>query len=243
MPDAEALAAEAAERFIQLSQEGIAARGRFTVALSGGSTPAKLYACLAEPAQRDRVSWDQTFFFTGDERFVPQDDERSNFGLARRALLEPIGVPESNWFPMPTPPLATDLADAAHRYMDTLATFFQAPRLDAPPVFDLILLGLGDDGHTASLFPGMPALEAQAVWVTGTPPGTLPPPVPRLTLTFPILNCARSTLFLVAGAGKADALQATLKAGALPKTHPAAGIRPANGTLTFLLDQAAAARL
>jgi 6-phosphogluconolactonase len=241
-PDADALAAEAADRFVQLAQEAIAERGRFTVALSGGSTPEKLYALLVGPERRQRVAWDKAFFFVGDERFVPLADERSNFGTACRALLEPAKVPESNWFPMPTPPSVTDLGEAAHQYTDTLSTFFQVLCLERPPVFDLILLGLGDDGHTASLFPGKPALES-AAWVVETPPGVLPPPVDRLTLTFPVLNAARHTLFLAAGAKKADALEAVLKKGAPPATHPAAGVRPVNGTLTFLLDQAAAAKL
>ena len=179
----------------------------------------------------------------GDERFVPHDDERSNFGMAQRALLEPVGVPQSNWFPIPTPPSVTDLGVAAHHYTDTLSVFFQALRLDTPPVFDLILLGLGDDGHTASLFPGKPSLETLASWVVGTSPGTLPPPVGRLTLTFPVINAACAILFLAAGEKKADALQAVLKDHALPATHPAAGVQPTNGTLTYLLDQAAAAKL
>jgi 6-phosphogluconolactonase/glucosamine-6-phosphate isomerase/deaminase len=144
---------------------------------------------------------------------------------------------------MPTPPDVTDLGEAAHRYTDTLSTFFQALRLETPPVFDLILLGLGDDGHTASLFPGYPSLQTLAAWVVGTPPGTLPPPVDRLTLTFPVINAARHALFLIAGEKKADALEAVLKKGAPPATHPAAGVHPVQGTLTYLVDQAAAAKL
>jgi 6-phosphogluconolactonase len=243
LTDADALALEAANRFIRLAQEAITERGRFTVALSGGSTPEKLYALLVAPERKALVAWDKIFFFVGDERFVPLDDASSNFGMARRALLEPAGVPESNGFPMPTPPNVTDLAEAAHRYTDTLSVFFQTVRLETPPVFDLILLGLGDDGHTASLFPGKPALETVANWVVGTPPGVLPPPVDRLTLTFPVINAARNVLFLAAGAKKAEALEAVLKNKAIPATHPAAGVHPANGTLTYLLDQAAAAKL
>jgi 6-phosphogluconolactonase len=243
LPDADALAREAADRFIRLAQEASAERGRFTVALSGGSTPEKLYALLAGAERRSRIAWDKVFFFVGDERFVPETDAVSNFGMARRALLESVDSPPSHWFPMPTPPTVTDLAEAAHRYTDTLSTFFQALRLDTSPVFDLVLLGLGDDGHTASLFPGQPSLTTVAAWVVGTPPGTLPPPVDRLTLTFPVINAARNVLFLAAGAKKADALQAVLKNGALPATHPAAGVRPTDGTLTYLLDQAAAAKL
>ncbi|MES2461759.1 MAG: 6-phosphogluconolactonase [Armatimonadota bacterium] len=243
LPDAEALAADAADRFVHLAQSAIAERGRFTVALSGGSTPEKLYALLVGPERRESIDWDKIFFFVGDERFVPLEDSRSNFGMARRALLEPAKVPESNWFPMPTPPSATDLEEAAHGYTETLSTFFQAPCLERPPVFDLILLGLGDDGHTASLFPGKAALDSGAAWVVGTTPGVLPPPVDRLTLTFPVLNAARNTLFLAAGEKKADALEAVLKNGATPATHPAAGIQPVSGKLTYLLDQSAAAKL
>ncbi len=243
LPDADALAAQAADRFVRLAQESIAERGRFTVALSGGSTPEKMYVLLAGEGRKGKIAWDKVFFFVGDERFVPQDDERSNFGMTRHALLEPVGVLQSNWFPMPTPPAVTDLGVAAHRYTDTLSTFFQAPRLDTPPVFDLILLGFGDDGHTASLFPGKPSLETRAAWVVGTPPGTLSPPVDRLTLTFPVINAARAVLFLAAGEKKADALEAVLKNHVLPATHPAAGVQPTDGTLTYILDQAAAAKL
>jgi 6-phosphogluconolactonase len=243
LPNPDALAVEAADRFVPLAQEAIMERGRFSVALSGGSTPEKLYALLAAPERRNDIAWEKVFFFVGDERFIPQDDERSNFGMARRALLEPANVPESSWFPMPTPPSVTSLEEAAHHYTETLSGFFQTVCLETPPVFDLILLGLGDDGHTASLFPGLPSLEAGAAWVIGTPPGTLPPPVDRLTLTFPVINAARAALFLAAGEKKADALEAVLKKGALPATHPAAGVRPVRGTVTYLLDQAAAAKL
>ncbi len=243
LPTADALAAEAADRFIRLSKEAVAERGRFTVALSGGSTPEKLYALLVAPDRRGQIAWDKVFFFVGDERFVPEDDERSNFGMARRALLEPATVPRDNWFPMPTPPAAADLGEAVDRYSETLSAFFQTSGPETPPVFDLILLGLGDDGHTASLFPGKPALEAGAAWVVGTPPGVLPPPVDRLTLTFPVINAARAALFLAAGEKKADALAAVLKNGAPPSTHPAAGVRPVHGRVSYLLDQAAAAKL
>jgi len=240
---ADALALAAADRFLELAREAIATQGRFTVALSGGSTPEKMYALLAAPERRSAIPWEQVFVFLGDERFVPAENPWSNYGMAKRALLDPIAFPESNRFPMPTPPGVTDLGAAAFRYTDVLATFFQAPGLAEPPAFDLILLGLGDDGHTASLFPGKPALEVSTGWVTGTPPGVLPPPVDRLTLTFPVLNAAKNVLFLVGGEKKADVLQAILEGGSDPATHPAAAVRPRNGSLTYLLDAAAAAKL
>lgn len=243
LPDADALAKQAADRFIAAAQRAVSARGRFAVALAGGSTPEKLYALLSAPSMRTRLSWDKLFFFMGDERFVPYDDPVSNYGMACRLLLDPVGVPASNRFPMPTPPSASDLGDAARRYTDTLSTFFQTMRLDAPPTFDLILLGMGEDGHTASLFPGKPSLETQDAWVVGTPPGTLPPPVDRLTLTYPVLNAAQQVLFLVSGAKKADPLHAVLEANAPASIHPAAGVHPVSGTLTYLLDEPAASKL
>jgi 6-phosphogluconolactonase len=243
LPDSNALANAAADRFLQIAQEAIDRGGRFAVALSGGSTPEKMHALLTAPERSAKIPWDRVFAFQGDERFVPHTDPGSNYGMAIRTLLDPAGVPEGNRFPMPVPPNVTDLGDAARRYTSTLEIFFQASMPAAPPMFDLILLGLGDDGHTASLFPGMPSLDVEAAWVVGTPPGVLPPPVNRLTLTLPVLNAARHVVFLVGGANKADALQAILDRHASVRERPAAGVRPIGGTLTFLVDQAAASRL
>ena len=238
-PDADNLAARAADRYIEAARRPVNARGRFIVALAGGSTPEKMYALLAESPRREQVSWTQTFFFFGDERFVPPGDARSNENMARRALLDKVGLPADNIFAVDTTNTPNAEA-AANAYENTLAAFFGLDPTGPPPVFDLILLGLGDDGHTASLFPGKPALGVVDRWAVATPPGVLPPPVERVTLTFPVLNAAREVLFLVSGDKKADALHAILEGHADCATHPAAGVKPAAGTLTWLVDEAAA---
>lgn len=237
--DADALAVRAAELIVRLAQQAIAQRGRFTLVLAGGSTPEKTYQCLANSETAAKIDWSKTFLFFGDERFVPADDFASNFGMVQRALLCRGHAPMENVFPVPT---ACEMAEiAAYEYGEQIAQFFgQTVRTAPPPSFDLVLLGLGDDGHTASLFPDMPALEVRDAWVTSSPPGRLPPPVERVTLTFPILNQARHVLFLVAGEKKASVLHEILESEPPVKKYPAAGIQPAGGTLTWLVDEAAA---
>ncbi len=241
--DSDALAARATELFITAARDAIAEKGRFTVALSGGSTPEKLYALLATPENAARVQWDSVYVFMGDERFVPSTDENSNFGKAQASLLSHVPIPASNLFPMPTPPVVTDLADGARRYVSTLSTFWELPDLTNPPVLDFVIMGLGEDGHTASLFPGNPSLDTVRNWVVGSPPGTLPPPVDRLTLTLPVFNAARQTVFLVSGAKKAEAVQDVLENHPTPSVRPAAGVQPTDGKLIWLLDEEAASKL
>jgi 6-phosphogluconolactonase len=238
-PDPEALAMRAAELIVDSAREAIERRGRFTLVLSGGSTPEKTYRRLADPEMAAAVDWSKTCLFFGDERFVPPDDPVSNFGMARRSLLEHVNVPRQNIFAVPTDCQSAD--QAAREYGQTLARFFGLPAGSAPaPSFDLVLLGLGDDSHTASLFPGMQALVESDTWVTWSPPGTLPPPVDRVTLTFPILNQARGVMFLVGGEKKAGVLHEILEGQPLVTKAPAAGIRPASGTVTWLVDKPAA---
>jgi 6-phosphogluconolactonase len=232
VPSADALAGRAAELFVSLAQDAISRRGRFTVALSGGSTPEKMYKLLAEPERSARIDWSRCHLFFGDERHVPADDPRSNQGMARRALLDHIPVPPANVYPVPfSHPTAAEEAAAYETRM--------APLLAD---FDLLLLGLGDDGHTLSLFPGKPALDATTL-VTWSPPGVLPPPVDRITLTFHAANLSRHAVFLVSGAAKAATLARVLADDADPRLLPAAGIRPENGTVTWLVDSAAAGML
>jgi 6-phosphogluconolactonase len=231
--DADDLARRAADLFVDTSRAACADRGRCTVALSGGSTPEKTYRLLASPAWAGQVDWGRLLVFFGDERLVPPDDPRSNYGLARRALLGAVPIPEGNVFPIPTDRPAPECVRA---YAATLARAFGADPTGPPPSFDLVFLGLGEDGHTASLFPGAAALGAEE-WVTSSPPGTLPPPVERVTLTYPTLNASRKVVFLVAGAAKAGVL-ADVMAGATPQARPAAGARPA-GELLWLVDRAA----
>jgi 6-phosphogluconolactonase len=238
LADADAIAQEAARRVLAAAEAAVAARGAFTLVLAGGSTPEKLYRLLAAPPLRDRIPWERTRVFLGDERFVPYDAPESNWGMAQRTLLDHVPLPVENLHPMPTTAGHARPEEAAQAYDATLRALFPGA---TPPRFDLVLLGLGDDGHTASLFPGKPALDVADAWAAASPPGVLPPPVDRITLTFPVLNAARATLFLVAGAKKAPALRSVLSGAADIREHPAAGVRPEAGTLTFLADAAALA--
>lgn len=238
-PDADALAARATELIVAAAREAISQRDRFTFVLSGGSTPEKTYRHLASPKTVATIDWSKSCLFVGDERFVPYDNAASNFGMFQRSLLAHVPVPKENVFPMPTD--CESAAQAALQYAQTLARFFgQGAGTFPPPSFDMLLLGLGDDGHTASLFPGMPALDVTDAWVTSSPPGVLPPPVERVTFTFPLLKRARHVLFLVAGENKAEVMREILEGRPSLSKSPAAGVRPESGALTWLVDEAAA---
>jgi 6-phosphogluconolactonase len=239
--DADDLADRAADRFIEVAGGAIRKRGRFTVALSGGSTPERMYTLLAAPPRRERVDWGRVYMFFGDERAVPADDPRSNFGMAQRTLLAGGEMPADHVFAVPTE--GRTATEAAAEYEGILSRFFGQPPDGPPPILDLILLGLGDDGHTASLFPGKPALRVRDAWVTASPPGILPPPLDRVTFTFPVLNAARHAVFLVSGEKKAPVVREVLEGGPSIEEYPAAGVRPADGTLTWMLDAAAASHL
>ncbi|MBC8142051.1 MAG: 6-phosphogluconolactonase [Armatimonadetes bacterium] len=231
LPDPDAVARHAAELVLAAALEAVVERDRFLWVLSGGSTPERLYKILTERHYQENFPWAQTFVFMGDERFVPEDDPAHNFMMARRVLLDHVPVPPANRYPIET--YMPSAADAAEEYGDRLRDFFG----DNETVFDLVLLGLGDDGHTASLFPGKPALTATEP-VVATEPGVLPPPVERVTLTFPVLNAARSVVFLVTGEKKRDALSRLLTGGDISET-PAIGVQPVAGMLTILADEAA----
>lgn len=238
-PDPDALALRAADLIVRSAIEAIEQRGRFTLVLAGGATPEKTYRRLAGSENAQKIDWSRIFVFLGDERFVPPNDPVSNFGMVQRSLLDHVPVPKANVFPISTDCQSAD--KAAQQYGQMLARFFaQTLETAAPSSFDLILLGLGDDGHTASLFPGMPALEVNDAWVTWSPSGTLPPPVDRVTLTFPIINQARRVLFLVAGEKKAHVLHEILDSEPLFTKYPAAGVRPTAGSVTWLVDEMAA---
>ncbi len=235
------LAESAVELIVRTGREAIDQRGRFLLVLAGGSTPEKTYALLAESQRASALDWTKTYVFFGDERLVPPDDPRSNFGMARRALLDRVPLPAAHVFAIPT--VGKTAAEAAKAYAAELARFFPEATGSSPPRFDLVLLGLGEDGHTASLFPVAAALEVQNAWVAGTPPGRLPPPVDRVTLTYPVLNVARRVALLVTGQGKAATVWAVIGEQADRHRYPAAGVRPTGGTLTWLLDEAAAGEL
>jgi 6-phosphogluconolactonase len=236
--DSNALAVRAADLVIQTSREAIAQRGRFTFALSGGSTPEKTYTLLAEAGRASAIDWSHTYLFFGDERFVPAEDPRSNVGMVRRNLLSRIPVPSSNVFPISTQ--APNAAVAAEEYAKKLAEYFSISERTIPPRFDLIFLGLGSDGHTASLFPFTDALDVTDAWATWTSPGTSPPPVKRVTLTYPVLNAARQVVFLVSGKNKAVALRDILEGQAPREDRPAAGVQLVDGAVTWLVDKEAA---
>jgi 6-phosphogluconolactonase len=234
--DTEKLALEAAGVIMRSARDAVGRAGRFALALAGGSTPERTYRVLARPEMIAQMDWARTFVFFGDERCVPPDDPRSNYGMAAKALLEHVPVTPDRVFPIPTDRAPAECAAA---YTATLAEFFQPPA-GSPPVFDLILLGLGDDGHTASLFPGAASLKEQSAWVVASPPGTLPPPVDRVTLTYPVLNAARQVVFLVSGEKKSAVLREVLEGHPTPQQHPAVGVQPREGSVTWLVDEESA---
>ena len=203
LPDPAAVAAVTADRFVEAARAAIEERGVFRVALSGGSTPKQVYPLLLEPERRDAVDWSRVEFFWGDERSVPPDHPESNFGVAYGMFISHLpGVRADRIHRMPAE--APDIDAAALSHESELRLAFGA-RGDEPPVFDLIWLGMGPDGHTASCFPGTDALDERERWVVGNW-------VPqqdtwRMTYTFPVLNAAREVLVVVTGADKADAIR------------------------------------
>ena len=225
----------AANEFASRLERAARERGRFCVALSGGNTPKGLYGLLAGGAYSS-LPWDKVFFFWSDERHVPPDHPDSNYRTAKEALLSRISVPAENVFRFPAED--SDAEKAALKYDQTLKTFFGARGGDIPR-FDLILLGMGADGHTASLFPGSRALEENSRLVVANWVEKLKSY--RFTFTFPLINQARCVMFLVTGKDKASALSAVL--GDSPSALPSQRVRPVDGELLWLLDQAAAGAL
>lgn len=231
-PDVTSLGRAAAHELCRVVASALAVRPLCHIVLSGGRTPRELYRVLATDF-RDEIPWDRVHLFWGDERYVPADDPRSNYRLAREALLDHVPVPQQNVHPMPTG--LYDPEDAAEVYAQTLRTHFSGPW----PRFDLVLLGLGRDGHTASLYPGSRAVAEKERWVMAVRAPVKPSR--RLTLTLPVINRARMVWFLVSGAEKASALRSALVGS--PQRCPAAGVRPINGTVTWWADAAAASGL
>jgi 6-phosphogluconolactonase len=223
-----------ADRFVAAAADAIDERGIFRVALSGGGTPKRVYPLLLEPARRDAVDWSAVEFFWGDERAVPPDHPESNFGVAYGMLIAQLPRARPDRIHR-MPAEAEDLDAAALSYETELRLAFGA-RGDEPPSFDLIWLGMGPDGHTASLFPGSPALEEERRWVVAAFAPSLR--AWRMTLTLPVLLAARETVFVVTGADKVAALDA-VRAGA--PDLPAA--RVSGDNVTWLVDAAAAARM
>jgi 6-phosphogluconolactonase len=229
--DLEAVSQAAADLYVDAAVKAVRNRGWFAVALSGGGTPQRTLELLAETPRRDRAPWAQTHVFWGDERCVPPGDPRSNVSMARAALLDRLSLPPRQIHPIDC---AGAPAAGASRYEVDLRNFFGA----GAPRFDLIFLGLGADGHTASLFPFSPALHETERWTAATtaPDGS----TERVTLTPPIINRAALIAFLAAGGEKADALRLVVEGGADPDRFPAAAIRPLDGELRWLVDRGAA---
>ncbi|MBE2201591.1 MAG: 6-phosphogluconolactonase [Anaerolinea sp.] len=237
LPDPEALAAEAARRFVSLAVYAIVTHGRFSVALSGGGTPEAMHRLLAQAPLKNQVTWENVHVFWGDERFVPPDDPDSSQRMARETLLNNVPIPAANIYPMPTVGLTPDAA--AQQYARTISNFF-AP---FAPRFDLVFLGMGADGHTASLFPGQTAVTtSHEQLVTAVFHAPKPPPI-RLTLTYQAINQAANIIFLVSGSSKADMIARIFAPERDPVRYPAQGVRPGNGRLLWLLDNEAAQKL
>ncbi|MGA8262674.1 MAG: 6-phosphogluconolactonase [Arenicellales bacterium] len=227
LPDRAALAAHAAE---WMTAAALTADVPCRVSLSGGSTPKALYALLASGRFRDRFPWQRVHWYWGDERFVPHDHPESNYGMTREVMLSKVPVPPENVHPIPTD---GEPEDAARRYEHTLQQSYGAVTLDpARPLFDVTLLGLGVDGHTASLLPGEPVLEERKLWIAAVLHGR---PDIRVSMTYPVIESSRRVAFLVAGVEKARIFGA-IRAG---NAHvPAARVRPV-GELSWFVDRAA----
>jgi 6-phosphogluconolactonase len=235
--DPDALAEIAAREVLEVARAAVAARGRFTVALAGGATPRDTYARLAQAPLSTEMPWDRTFVFFGDERGVPPDHPDSNYGMARTSLLAQVAIPADRVFRIPGE--GADPEAVAADYARTLSQVLGARRGEVPRL-DLVLLGLGIDGHTASLFPGSPVLKETFRTVAAVHAAAASIPQ-RFTLTYPILNAAACVIYLASGAEKAKIVKAAL--GERTTGLPAAMVRPADGRLLWILDRAAASLL
>jgi 6-phosphogluconolactonase len=238
--DPETLVQAAEEKMIRLGAAAAGKNGTFTVALSGGSTPRPLYTRLAAGRFARAIDWSRVHLFWGDERCVPPDDPRSNYRMVRESLLDAVPIPPRNVHRIHG---EEDPEVAAAAYERELRTFFGSKGAEGPPRagFDLVLLGLGGDGHTASLFPGMPAVTERRRWVMAQFMEGLS--MWRITLTPPVINAAKEVIFLVSGAEKAPRLRDVLEGPLQPETLPAQMIKPEQGGLLWLVDDAAAGRL
>lgn len=244
--DNDELALKAARRFARLADQYVVGCGRFTVALSGGSTPKAMFALLAQSPFVETIPWASIYFFWGDERCVPPDHADSNYRMTAETLLAKVAVPLENIFRIPA-----ELADAnlaAQTYAETLQQFFlktldtksTAP-LSNVPRFDLVFLGMGSDGHTASLFPGTAALHNDSDIVTANYVEKFQ--AQRITLTAKTINNARNVTFLIAGQDKAETLKQVLEGERQIERYPSQMIQPGKGTLLWLVDEAAASLL
>jgi 6-phosphogluconolactonase len=235
--DAASLFHAAAQDFANQVESTLKSSDRFTVALSGGSTPKGLFSLLAS-SYRERLPWNKIFFFWGDERHVPPDSSESNYRMANEALLSKVPIPPANIFRVPAE--NSDASRAAEEYEKTLRNFFHPPS-GTFPQFDLILLGMGPDGHCASLFPGTAALQEKSKFVVANWVDKFK--TFRITFTGPLINQARVVEFLVAGADKSASLYEVLEGSGSANQFPSKMIHPVSGQLIWLVDKAAAASL
>lgn len=229
-----ALAKAAADLIIKISKQAIESRGKFVLSLSGGTTPENLFTLLAKPPYRDQIPWNKTFVFWGDERFVPSDDKRNNAHKAKTLLLDHINIPAKNINPIP---VDTEPNEAAKKYEAIITKFFgkETPR------FDLMFLGLGEDGHTASLFPGSDVVFENTRLVREV--YVAEQRMYRITMTPPLINKAHTIAFLAEGENKAEILKTILIGPQQPDKFPAQVINADNGNLYWLIDKKAAALL
>jgi len=240
-PNIDQLSVSVADWMVEYVNETLQKQDRFTLVLSGGSTPKKLNALLASDAYKNKIDWSKVHIFFGDERFVPLSDERSNAKLAYDTLLNHVNVAAENIHIMQTENITPE--DSAKNYEAILKQYFQHPTSNTQhPTFDLVLLGMGDDGHTLSLFPGKTEVIYEteklctSLWLESQN-------MHRITLTHPIVNHAAQIVFLVNGSGKAEALHEVLKDAYNPELYPSQIIKPVTGELHWFVDEAAAANL
>ncbi len=234
LPDAEDLYIAVAEFIIDAANKAIAKRGQFTIVLSGGKTPLELYSILAKHPYRNHMQWDKTYVFWGDERCVPLDDQQNNAHQAKVHLLDKVDIPKSNIHIIP---VNLSPAEAAKKYEKGIRDFFE----NEPVRFDLILLGLGENGHTASLFPNTAVLNEQAEGIRAVevndPVGT------RITMTAPLINQAHNIVFLVTGKNKSNILKKVLNGAYQPEKYPAQLIKPVDGELLWFANSVAATKV
>jgi len=233
-PDVAALARQAADTIQDVASTAISQTGRFSIALSGGSTPKTLFELLAAEYGQ-KIDWANSHIFWSDERCVPPDDADSNYKMAHETLLDHIPLPASNIYRIKG---ELDPVEGASQYEETLHTYFH----DQLPRFDIILLGMGDDGHTASLFPGTEALNERQRWVIPNHVATVKQTW-RITFTVPVINNAANVMFLIAGTGKAARLKQVIQGAYTPNELPSQLIKPTDGNLIWAVDHAAASLL
>jgi len=228
---------EAAQLILKTALDSVAERGQFCIVLSGGNTPKKIFELLTEPYYKQRMPWNKCYFFWGDERCVPPDHEDSNYRMAMESFLKKLSIPSTRIFRMAgemDPPRA-----AATAYQNTLRTFYKIDK--SLPRFDLMLLGMGEDGHTASLFPGTTALNESEHWVAANFIEKLS--TSRITLTLPVINNARKIVILCSGKAKAKVVRDIFRDDIDYRRYPVQRVRPNNGALIWLLNPEAASLL